>query len=86
MGINDKTNEVVHYVEKPSSFVSNHINAGVYLLSCDVFDDISMIFKERYAERGTYTVGAAHFEAIANFIFFNMNHSISCFMIGGFIT
>merc|ERR1711990_1247663 len=49
LGINDKTKEIVHYVEKPSSFVSNHINAGVYLLSSEVFDDISMIFKERYS-------------------------------------
>jgi len=47
MGINDTTNEVVHYIEKPSSFVSNHINGGVYLLSISVFDDISAIFKER---------------------------------------
>ena len=51
LGINDKTKEIVHYVEKPSSFVSNHINAGVYLLSSEVFDDISMIFKERYSGR-----------------------------------
>merc|ERR1712130_89140 len=47
MGINENTHEVVHYIEKPSSFVSRHINAGVYLLSVSVFDDISEIFKER---------------------------------------
>lgn len=47
MGINDNTHEVVHYIEKPSSFVSNHINAGVYLLSVSVYDDISAIFQER---------------------------------------
>lgn len=47
MGINEDTHEVVHYIEKPSSFVSNHINGGVYLLSVSVFDDISEIFKER---------------------------------------
>lgn len=49
LGINEKTNEIVHYVEKPSSFVSRHINAGVYLLSVEVFDDIAAIFKRRYA-------------------------------------
>merc|ERR1712210_162814 len=47
MGVNSATNEVVHYIEKPSSFVSNHINGGVYLLSTEVFDDISKIFQER---------------------------------------
>ena len=47
MGVNSQTNEVVHYIEKPSSFVSNHINGGVYLLSTEVFDDISKIFAER---------------------------------------
>ena len=55
LGINDKTKEIVHYVEKPSSFVSNHINAGVYLLSSEVFDDISMIFKERYSGKSVFT-------------------------------
>jgi mannose-1-phosphate guanylyltransferase len=49
LGINEKTNEIVHYVEKPSSFVSRHINAGVYLLSVEVFEDIATIFKSRYA-------------------------------------
>ena len=49
LGINEKTNEIVHYVEKPSSFVSRHINAGVYLLSVEVFEDIASIFKSRYA-------------------------------------
>jgi len=53
MGINSNTHEVVHYIEKPSSFVSNHVNGGVYLLSVSVFDDISAIFKERV---GTGTV------------------------------
>ena len=41
LGINDKTKEIVHYVEKPSSFVSNHINAGVYLLSSEVWRHIN---------------------------------------------
>ena len=36
MGINDQTKEVVHYIEKPKTFVSQHINAGVYLLDTEV--------------------------------------------------
>jgi mannose-1-phosphate guanylyltransferase len=57
MGINEDTHEVVHYIEKPSSFVSNHINGGVYLLSVSVFDDISEIFKERVGKwQGIVTI------------------------------
>lgn len=40
----DKTNEVLHYVEKPKSFVSQDINAGVYILSPAVFDDMKEVF------------------------------------------
>jgi mannose-1-phosphate guanylyltransferase len=48
MGINDQTKEIVHYIEKPKTFVSKHINAGVYLLDAEVFDDIGIVFDERY--------------------------------------
>jgi len=47
MGINDD-GEVVHYTEKPSSFVSADINAGVYLLDKSVFEDIGDVFNRRY--------------------------------------
>jgi len=53
MGINDQTKEVVHYIEKPKTFVSQHINAGVYLLDTEVFDDIGMVFDERYENNAT---------------------------------
>ena len=48
VGINDKSQEVVHYIEKPASFVSLNINAGVYLLDSDVFEDIAKVFNQRY--------------------------------------
>jgi len=48
LGIDDKTQEIVHYIEKPSSFVSTNINAGVYLLDSEVFDDISKVFLDRH--------------------------------------
>ncbi|KAK3830561.1 MAG: nucleotide-diphospho-sugar transferase [Linnemannia elongata] len=34
------TNEVLHYVEKPESFISNLISCGVYLFDCAIFDEI----------------------------------------------
>ena len=52
-GVNEKTSEVVHYVEKPASFVSSDINAGVYLLSTEVFKDIGDLFQLRHRTRVT---------------------------------
>lgn len=46
-GINSKTHEVVHYIEKPDTFVSRDINGGVYLLSVDIFQNISNLFQRR---------------------------------------
>ncbi|KAF9145932.1 Proteasome subunit alpha type-2 [Mortierella sp. GBA39] len=34
------TNEVLHYVEKPETFISNLISCGVYLFDCAIFDEI----------------------------------------------
>ena len=36
--------KVQHYVEKPSTFVSTDINAGVYLCTPSVFDDMKKVF------------------------------------------
>ncbi len=35
-----ETHEVLHYVEKPETYVSTLINCGIYLFSCEVFDII----------------------------------------------
>lgn len=35
-----ETNEVLHYVEKPETYVSKLINCGIYLFSCDLFEFI----------------------------------------------
>ena len=32
-----ETNEVLHYVEKPETYVSSLINCGIYLFNCDLF-------------------------------------------------
>ncbi len=39
--VEDKlTHEVLHYVEKPESYLSSLINCGIYLLSLDIFEYI----------------------------------------------
>lgn len=37
---NAETNEVLHYVEKPETFISDLISCGVYLFDIAVFDEI----------------------------------------------
>ncbi|ROT70433.1 Mannose-1-phosphate guanyltransferase alpha-A [Penaeus vannamei] len=41
------THQVLHYVEKPSTFVSNLINCGVYICSPDIFKRVGEIFNSR---------------------------------------
>lgn len=39
--VDDKeTHEVLHYVEKPESYLSKLINCGIYLFNLDIFDYI----------------------------------------------
>lgn len=40
----EKTAMVLHYVEKPKSFVSSDINGGVYVMSGSVFDVIRKVY------------------------------------------
>lgn len=41
------THEILHYVEKPSTFVSNIINCGIYLCSLDIFHYLAAVFKQK---------------------------------------
>ncbi|XP_069838642.1 mannose-1-phosphate guanylyltransferase regulatory subunit alpha isoform X1 [Dendropsophus ebraccatus] len=43
---NADTQEVRHYVEKPSTFVSDIINCGIYLFSPSIFQHIAEVFKQ----------------------------------------
>lgn len=45
LGKDNKT--IVHYVEKPSTFVSTLINCGVYLASLDIFQLMADVFYAR---------------------------------------
>uniref|UniRef100_A0A8C5DV55 Nucleotidyl transferase domain-containing protein n=1 Tax=Gouania willdenowi TaxID=441366 RepID=A0A8C5DV55_GOUWI len=47
---NEETNEVLHYVEKPSTFVSDIINCGIYLFSPDIFQHIGGVFQKNQEE------------------------------------
>ncbi|OAY67610.1 Mannose-1-phosphate guanyltransferase alpha [Ananas comosus] len=41
------TNELLHYTEKPETFVSDLINCGVYIFTPDIFNAIEDVFTER---------------------------------------
>ncbi|KAJ8352410.1 hypothetical protein SKAU_G00238860 [Synaphobranchus kaupii] len=43
---NQQTHEVLHYVEKPSTFVSDIINCGIYLFTPEIFQHIGTVFQK----------------------------------------
>ncbi|XP_067890551.1 mannose-1-phosphate guanyltransferase alpha-A isoform X2 [Heterodontus francisci] len=43
---NQQTHEVLHYVEKPSTFVSDIINCGIYLFTPNIFQYIGEVFRK----------------------------------------
>ncbi|RZF48749.1 hypothetical protein LSTR_LSTR013833 [Laodelphax striatellus] len=49
--VRDKeTNEITHYVEKPSTFVSTLVNCGVYVFSLEIFQMMAEIFNRKNQE------------------------------------
>eukprot|EP00128_Syssomonas_multiformis_P017306 Colp12_sorted_trinity150504_noHs@16276 len=46
---NPETHEILHYAEKPETFVSDIINCGVYLFSPSIFEAIGQVFMKRYS-------------------------------------
>jgi mannose-1-phosphate guanylyltransferase len=38
------TSQVLHYVEKPGTFISSTVNAGAYLFTPDLFDHLGKVF------------------------------------------
>jgi len=46
MVVDKETNIIQHYVEKPSTFVSNTVNCGVYLCSPLLFNTMADIYLE----------------------------------------
>ncbi|KAL5005613.1 hypothetical protein ScPMuIL_016771 [Solemya velum] len=51
---NKDTHEVLHYVEKPETFVSSIINCGIYLLSPAIFEPLEKAFKENLEENYSF--------------------------------
>ena len=45
-----KTGEVLHYVEKPETYVSSLINCGVYVCSLEIFKNIAVVFNNKENE------------------------------------
>ncbi|KAG9292846.1 hypothetical protein G9A89_016208 [Geosiphon pyriformis] len=47
------SNEVLHYVEKPETFISNLISCGIYLFDCAVFEEMkkAMLIKKANASQ-----------------------------------
>ncbi|XP_063068033.1 mannose-1-phosphate guanyltransferase alpha-B [Engraulis encrasicolus] len=48
---NQETNEVLHFVEKPSTFVSDVINCGIYLFTPEIFTHIAAVFQHNQNDR-----------------------------------
>ena len=44
---------VLHYVEKPGTYVSTSINCGVYIFSKEVFPMLKEVFKKKQASVGS---------------------------------
>jgi len=42
-----ENNEVLHYVEKPESFISDLISCGIYLFDCDIFDEMKKAMQNK---------------------------------------
>lgn len=54
MVMNKETQEITHYVEKPSSYVSTLINCGVYIFSPEIFQIMGEIFNTKQSEYYKY--------------------------------
>ncbi|KAK3082846.1 hypothetical protein FSP39_006934 [Pinctada imbricata] len=48
---NKDTHEILHYVEKPETYISSTINCGVYLFSPEIFKTLERIFKKNLEEK-----------------------------------
>ncbi|KRZ14477.1 Mannose-1-phosphate guanyltransferase alpha-B [Trichinella zimbabwensis] len=43
----DDSSEIIHYVEKPTTFLSKWINCGVYLMQMGILDTLADVFKNK---------------------------------------
>lgn len=49
--------QVEHYVEKPATYISHHINCGIYLITPALFARLAAVFTEKAAHAGPFGDG-----------------------------
>ena len=60
--VEDKNNHsMLHYVEKPQSYISPIINCGVYVFSLSIFELLAQVFDKK--QRDFYNNGSGNIEA-----------------------
>ena len=52
--------QVLHYVEKPETYVSDTINGGAYLFSSEIFKHMAQVFEEQYTNNELVTTVDSH--------------------------
>jgi mannose-1-phosphate guanylyltransferase len=52
-----QTHQVLHYVEKPETYISTTINCGIYLFKLSIFEFISQVYKQNQNEPLNKSVG-----------------------------
>jgi mannose-1-phosphate guanylyltransferase len=40
---------MLHYVEKPNTYISTLVNCGVYIFSVDIFERLQQVFQKKQA-------------------------------------
>ncbi|XP_052079124.1 mannose-1-phosphate guanyltransferase alpha-A-like isoform X4 [Mytilus californianus] len=61
---NKDTHEVLHYVEKPETYISTTINGGVYLFSPEIFQPLERIFKQNLDSKYSFDPNISTSEVI----------------------
>jgi mannose-1-phosphate guanylyltransferase len=47
VAVDNDSSEVMHYVEKPTTFISTSISCGIYLVTTALFERLSVAFHRR---------------------------------------
>lgn len=63
--VEDKsTHSMLHYVEKPNSYISSIINCGVYLFALSIFDRLATVFETKQQDfYNNFNAGSSNHEA-----------------------
>jgi mannose-1-phosphate guanylyltransferase len=44
------SHSMLHYVEKPATYISPNVNCGVYIFSMAIFDRLQQVFQKKQAD------------------------------------